>query len=82
MLLACPLKTVGHLPKPLGLLNGIEFLLLPPILLVTETMQGTVVDGAEGYHPFIADLAIESPRLGITDVVGVAWITTTDYTVS
>ena len=47
-------------------------MLLPPQPLIAGRMVLLMVNGAERYRKFIADLEREAPRLGEADVMGVA----------
>ena len=52
--------------------DRIDTLILPPPLFVTNPVECAMMCGAERYHPFIAHLASHCPRLGKTQVMGVA----------
>ena len=45
---------------------------LPPQLLLASGMVLLMVNGAERYREFVADLEPKAPRLGEADVMGVA----------
>ena len=60
-------------PELLGHLKRLNSLPLPPIFFITCGMKRAVMGIADGYGPLIADLARQGPRLGMPDVMGVAW---------
>ena len=60
--------------SPQALCNGewINLVFLPPQPLIAGCMVLLMVNGAERYRKFIADLEPKAPRLGEADVMGVA----------
>ncbi len=65
-------------PQPPGMGDRIDAALLPPFFLVAHGVEGTVVAGAEGYGPLIADLASDRSGLGKAHMVGLTWRTPAD----
>ncbi len=57
-------------PKPDGMRNRIYPFLRPPSLLVSHTMNCTVMGYTERCRPFIADLTAQGPRLGKAQMMG------------
>ncbi len=68
-------------PELLGHLQRLYSLPLPPVHFAAGGMQRAVMGEADGDGPLIADLARQSPRLGVPDVVGVAWPAIADQAV-
>src|SRR6476619_7615454 len=59
-------------PQAYGHRERINFMLLPPLPLIARGMVLLMVNGAEGYREFVADLEPKTPRLGKTDVMRMA----------
>jgi hypothetical protein len=55
--IASPLVVSRFAPQPLSNLHRFYFCGVPPLLFVGAAMQVAVVDAAEGYSEFVADLA-------------------------
>ena len=65
-------------PEPLGFLQRLYSLPPPPVFFAACGMKRAVMGEADGDGPLIADLARHGPRLGMPDVMGMAWSTITD----
>ena len=59
------------LPQSACDFEGVNVLLLPPLLLLACGVDLVVMDRAEGDCEFVADLEAQSPRLSETHVVSV-----------
>ena len=59
-------------PQAGGHCERVDFVLLPPQPLIAGCVVLLMVDGAERYREFIADLEPEAPGLGEANVMGVA----------
>ena len=53
--------------------DRINLTFLPPPLFIPHGMERAMVGGAEGHGPRVAHLAAHGPRLGITNMMGMAW---------
>ena len=65
-------------PELLGHLQRLYSMSLPPVFFTTCSMKRAVMGETDGNGPLIADLARHCPRLGMPDVMGVAWPAITD----
>ena len=65
-------RLLAFLPQALCHCERVDFPLLPPQPLIAGCVVLLMVDGAEGYREFIADLEPKTPRLREADVMGVA----------
>ena len=59
-------------PQAFGHRQRINFMFLPPLPLIARGIVLLMVNGAEGYREFVADLEPKTPRLGKTDVMRMA----------
>src|SRR6202011_6340819 len=60
--------------------HGIDSPSLPPGDLVSDAVEVAVVNSAQRYREFIADLAPHRPRLGELEMVGVGGASAADQT--
>ncbi len=65
-------------PELLGHFQRLYSLPLPPVLFAACGMKRAVMGEADGNGPLIADLACQGSRLGMPDVVGMAWSSIAD----